>query len=82
MFILNIVIIFEHFIKGLSVRPDKEGDGLLVVKVTDGGAVSLAGEPQPGDMIRKMNHDSAVGLGSMQARSLIINHSKYSQHVA
>jgi len=67
---------------GLSVRPDKEGDGLLVVKVTDGGAVSLAGEPQPGDMIRKMNHDSAVGLGSMQARSLIINHSKYSQHVA
>jgi len=67
---------------GLSVRPDKEGDGLLVVKVTEGGAVSLAGEPQPGDMIRKMNHDSAVGLGSMQARSLIINHSKYSQHVA
>lgn len=49
--------------------------------VAPGGAVSRAGEPKVGDMIRHVNNDSAVGLGASQGRALIRNHSQYSNDV-
>ena len=61
--------------------PDKEGDGLIVSSIAPGGAVARAGEPKRGDMIRRVNHDSAVGLGAAQGRSLILNHSQHSADV-
>ncbi|XP_078485360.1 multiple PDZ domain protein [Ciona intestinalis] len=66
---------------GITVSPDKEGDGLIVRSVISGGAVARAGEPNIGDMIRRVNNDSATGLGAAQARSLIRNHSAYSADV-
>nr|XP_018667522.1 multiple PDZ domain protein isoform X2 [Ciona intestinalis] len=66
---------------GITVSPDKEGDGLIVRSVITGGAVARAGEPNIGDMIRRVNNDSATGLGAAQARSLIRNHSAYSADV-
>ncbi|CAK8685544.1 unnamed protein product [Clavelina lepadiformis] len=66
---------------GITVSPDKEGDGLIVRSVIAGGAIERAGEPQLGDMIRHVNNDSAVGLGAAQARALIRNHSMYSKDV-
>lgn len=63
------------------MRPDKDGDGLLVASVVSSGAISRVGEPVVGDLIRKVNNDSAVGLGMMQARSLILNHSRFSDQV-
>jgi len=69
------------FLAGITVTPDREGDGLIVRSIINGGAVASAGEPQIGDMIRKVNTDSAVGLGASQARALIRNHSMYSSDV-
>nr|CAB3263926.1 multiple PDZ domain protein [Phallusia mammillata] len=66
---------------GITVTPDKEGDGLIVRSIIAGGAVARAGEPHIGDMIRRINSDSAVGLGTQQARALIRNHSTYSNDV-
>uniref|UniRef100_H2YMG6 Multiple PDZ domain crumbs cell polarity complex component n=1 Tax=Ciona savignyi TaxID=51511 RepID=H2YMG6_CIOSA len=66
---------------GITVSPDKEGDGLLVRSVISGGAVARAGEPNIGDMIRRVNNDSTTGLGAAQARALIRNHSTFSNDV-
>ena len=75
------ILCFIFCCLGITVSPDKEGDGLIVRSVIAGGAIERAGEPQLGDMIRHVNNDSAVGLGAAQARALIRNHSMYSKDV-
>ena len=77
---MNIAIPKRSLV-GITVTPDKEGDGLIVRTVAPDGAVARAGEPNVGDIIRRVNHDSAVGLGAAQGRSLIYNHSQYSSDV-
>lgn len=66
---------------GITVSPDRDGDGLIIGSIVAGGSVFKAGNPKLGDIIRRINNDSAVGLGAMQARALIKNHSLFSDDV-
>lgn len=67
---------------GITVAPDRDGDGLVVGSISANGAVHRVGKPGLGDIIRRINNDSCVGLGAMQARALITNHSRFSSDVA
>lgn len=66
---------------GITVAPDRDGDGLVVGSISANGVVHRVGKPELGDIIRRLNHDSCVGLGAMQARALITNHSRFSSNV-
>lgn len=66
---------------GITVSPDRDGDGLVVGSINANGAVHKAGKPRLGDIIRRINNDSCVGLGASQARALITNHSRFSSDV-
>nr|XP_039268480.1 multiple PDZ domain protein-like [Styela clava] len=66
---------------GITVSPDRDGDGLTVGSINAGGAVHKSRRPKLGDIIRRINNDSAVGLGAMQARALIRNHTMFSSDI-
>uniref|UniRef100_H2YMG8 Multiple PDZ domain crumbs cell polarity complex component n=1 Tax=Ciona savignyi TaxID=51511 RepID=H2YMG8_CIOSA len=64
--------------------PSRDKDAPPVVRQQGKNHIStnlLAGEPNIGDMIRRVNNDSTTGLGAAQARALIRNHSTFSNDV-
>ncbi|XP_078575261.1 uncharacterized protein LOC144861316 isoform X2 [Branchiostoma floridae x Branchiostoma japonicum] len=56
---------------GLTVNPDKEGNGIIVKSITHGGAISKDGRITVGDVITAVNGESTKGLNIYQAKALL-----------
>lgn len=67
--------VFVRLLAGMSVSAIKDGTGILVRSVVQGGSVCQDGRLGVGDVILAINGELASNLSSAQARSMLRRHS-------
>ncbi|XP_073524158.1 multiple PDZ domain protein isoform X3 [Phyllobates terribilis] len=60
---------------GMTVSADKDGSGMIVRSVINGGSISRDGRIQVGDCILEINNESTANLTNTQARAMLRRHS-------
>ncbi|XP_073428275.1 multiple PDZ domain protein isoform X3 [Dendrobates tinctorius] len=60
---------------GMTVSADKDGSGMIVRSVINGGSISRDGRIHVGDCILAINNESTANLTNTQARAMLRRHS-------
>ncbi|KAM4052814.1 multiple PDZ domain protein isoform 2-T2 [Anomaloglossus baeobatrachus] len=60
---------------GMTVSADKDGSGMIVRSIINGGSISRDGRINVGDCILAINNESTANLTNAQARAMLRRHS-------
>ncbi|MEQ2304208.1 hypothetical protein AMECASPLE_024577 [Ameca splendens] len=71
----TITVVRGNHSLGMSVSAIKDGTGILVRSVVQGGSICLDGRLGVGDIILAINGEPASNLTSAQARAMLRRHS-------
>ncbi|XP_072260382.1 multiple PDZ domain protein isoform X2 [Pyxicephalus adspersus] len=71
----TITIIRGNYSLGMTVSANKDGLGMIVRSVINGGSISRDGRIHVGDCILAINNESTANLTNAQARAMLRRHS-------